>query len=302
MPKLKDFLTALAKKAGMDTEGATVKDFFAALPETEVPEDVQKGIDNSLISLTDAKNNHPEIRNWYFKRNMDNIDKYVSQTVQHFEIDPETAQEIETAETTYAKLPILVRAIAELSSKKAAANSGKDKGAIQKEIDDLHKQIAAEKLNRDQDKKTYENQMTTYKINSKINQYMNSFKTIHDDLDPEVKSTVISTLLQKELQDNNAKFTFDEQGNFTLIKNDGTNYYGENHQQVTPVKFIEQTLAKTKQLKVSSPGPVNGASNNRAYQPPVNGNGQADKNPNAAVIDLNAQALKDLEAAAANSR
>ena len=42
MPTLKSFITGLARKAGFDTETDTAKTFFAALPETDVPDDVLK--------------------------------------------------------------------------------------------------------------------------------------------------------------------------------------------------------------------------------------------------------------------
>lgn len=303
MPKLKDFLTALAKKAGMDTEGATVKDFFSALPETEVPEDVQKGIDNSLISLTDAKNNHPEIKNYYQKQSLDGVDKVLNDLLSEYELDETDKQEVINTRSTYQRVPLLTKKIADLITKKHAADP-KDKKAIQQEIDNLHTAIKAEKEGRAADKKEFERIRKDEKINGKKNILYSGAKTIHDDLDPDVRFNIIDSIIKKELQDNQAQFELGENGDTVLLKLDGTNYYGENHQQITPAKFIEQTLAKNKQLKVSSPNGSNGAntSQNRAYQPPVNGNGQADKNPNAAVIDLNKQALRDIEAAAANNR
>lgn len=300
MPKLKEFITGLAKKAGFDTESATAKPFFDALPDTEVPDEIQKGIDNSLISMTDAKNNHPEIKNLYVKQSLDGVDKVLNDLLAEYELDENDKNEIAGIRSTYQRIPALTKKIAELITKKSAADP-KDKKAIQTEIDNLHLAVKAEKDGRVADRKSFDDQMLSYKIKARIDSALSAFKTIHDELDPDVKSTVINTLLQKELQDNQAKFAFDDQGTFTLLKNDGTNYYGENHQQITPVKFIEQTLAKTKQLKVSSPAPVNGANNQRGNQMPQNANGMPDKNPNAAVIGLNNEALEALKVAAANN-
>lgn len=299
MPNLKDFITALAKKAGYDTESETAKPFFAALPDTEVPEDIHKGIDNSLISLTDAKNNHPEIKNYYQKQSLDGVDKVLNELLAEYELDENDKQEVINTRSTYQRVPLLTKKIADLVAKKNSADP-KDKKAIQQEIDNLHAAVKAEKEGRAADKKSFDDQMVSYKIKSRIDAALSPFKTIHDDQDPDVRSTILNTFLQKELQDNQAKFALDDQGNFILIKNDGTNYYGENHQQITPVKFIEQTLAKTKQLKVSSPAP-SGANNTRGYQPPPGANGQSDKNPNAAVIDLNNEVLKQMETAAASN-
>lgn len=298
MPKLKDFITALAKKAGYDTESVTAKPFFDGLPDSEVPDDIQKGIDNSLISLTDAKNNHPEIKNYYQKQSLDGVDKVLTDALAEYEFDEESKNEINGVRSTYQRVPAFIKKVAELTAKKAGAGSSKDKAAIQQEIDNLHKAVAAEKAARAEDRKHFDTQMTGYKIDSKINELMSGFKTVHDDLPPEVKSTVIKTLLQKELQDNGVKYAFDEHGSLTLLKNDGTNYYGENHQQISPVKFIEQTLAKTKQLKVSSPGAPQPANNGN---PPTTAGGDKGNNGNASLIERNNQMLRDYNQAMANS-
>lgn len=300
MPKLKEFITALAKKAGFDTESATAKPFFDALPDTDVPDDINKGIDNSLISITDAKNNHPEIKNYYQKQSLDGVDKVLNDALAEYEFDEDTKNEINGVRSTYQRVPAFIKKVAELTAKKAGAGSTKDKQAIQKEIDDLHKGIAEEKRLRAEEKKNFDNQMATYRIDSKIHESLSGFKTIHDELDPDVRSTVLKTTLQKALQDNQAKFAFDDNGNLTLIKNDGTNYYGENHQQVTPVKFIEQTLAKTKQLKVSSPAPPNNGANNNGT-PPKNAGGDNTNNGNASLIERNNQALRDYQQSMATS-
>lgn len=301
MAKLKDFITGLAKKAGYDTGSATGKPFFDALPDTDIPDDVQRGIDNSLISITDAKNNHPEIKNYYHKQSLDGMDRMIKKAIESFEFDKDAADEINNQETTYAKLPVLTSKIVELYEKKAQASPGKDKAVVQKEIDELHKQLAAEKINREKDKRGFDDEVKTMRINSKLSTHLSAFKTIHDEQDPEVRGTIINTFLQKELQDNKAKFDLDEHGNVVLLKSDGTNYYGENHQQVTPTKFIEQTLAKTKQLKVSSPAPNGANQSTNNGTPPQTAGGDNKNNGNASLIERNNQMLRDYNQAMANT-
>jgi hypothetical protein len=300
MPKLKDFITALAKKAGYDTESATAKPFFDALPDTEVPDDIHKGIDNSLISLTDAKNNHPEIKNYYQKQSLDGVDKVLNDALSEYEFDEESRNEITGVRSTYQRVPALIKKLAELTAKKAGSGNNKDKAAIQKEIDDLHKAVATEKNSRVEDKKAFDNQMLTFKTNTKKTQLFSGIKTIHDELDPEIRFNILDSQIQKELQDNQAKFAFDDQGNFTLNKNDGTNYYGENHQQISPVKFIEQTLAKNKQIKISSPAPNNGANNSNGNQTKQTAGGD-NNNGNASLIERNNQAIRDFQQSMATS-
>lgn len=289
--KLKDFVIGLARKAGFDPASEAAKPFFDALPDTDVPEDVQKGVDNNLISITDAKNNHPILKNHYHKQALDGIDSTIVDLMTEMELDDDTKASILAEKSSFKRVPLLTKKIAELTAAKAGA-SAPDKKEIQKQIDALHAQIADEKKARAADKKAFDDQLVGFKINTQIGTLLSPHKTIHDDGDPEVKSTIINTLITKALQDNQAKFAFDETGNFTLLKIDGTNFYGENHQQITPAQFIEQTLAKTKQLKVS-PG-SNGANNQQRGNPtPKRADGQPENTGQQAVTDLNTQAIKD---------
>lgn len=293
MPKLKDFLAAIATKAGLNVADEVTAAFINQIPDVEVPETVQTGIDNSLISIKDATNNHPVIKNYYQKQSLDSVDKTLNDLLDEFEVDEDTRAAITAERSTYKRVPLLTKKLVELQAAKAGANNSKDKNEIQKQIDQLHQTIAAEKQARAAEKQNYENELSRFKMETKLQSLYSKYQTIHDELDPEIKATVISTLINKELQDKQAKFAFDEAGNLTLLKNDGTNFYGDNHQQITPAQLIEQTLAKTKQLRVSAPaGPANGkqhANGTRQASPPV------DTNPNAAVLDMNSRALKDLE-------
>lgn len=293
MPKLKDFFTTLANKAGLNLTDEAVAGFFNQIPDVEVPEAVQTGIDNSLISIKDATNNHPVIKNYYQKQSLDSVDKTLNDLLEEYEVDEETKAAIAAERSTYKRVPLLTKKLIELQTAKAGANSSKDKNAIQKEIDQLHQAIAAEKAARATEKQGYENELVKFKMDTKLQSLFSKYQTIHDDLDPEVKATVINTLINKELQDKQAKFAFDEAGNLTLLKHDGTNFYGDNHQQITPAQLIEQTLAKTKQLRVSQP---NGQQNGKQQQNGTQRKSvEVDTNPNASVIDHNAQALQDLK-------
>lgn len=300
--KLKDFVTKLAKKAGYDTASDGAKLFLESLNDVEVPEDVEKGIDNSLISLTEAKNNFPELKNHYTKQALDGMDKEFMTLIEDFQVDEPTKAEVLAEKSTYKRGPLLMRKIVELDRKKNQSTSGKDKVEIQKQIDDLQAQLKTTKDSWETDKKSFENQRLQDRINNKKNVFYSSMKTIHDDLDPETRNTIIESQVIKELQDRQAKFALDEQGNVVLMRNDGTNFFGENHQQVKPLQFIEQVLAKNKQLKVTdSSSGANGTKPQNGTQPAASGgNGTKDSQSQSAVVNRNNQALADYQAAEKN--
>lgn len=299
--KLKDFVTNLAKKAGYDVASDAAKPFFDALPDTEIPDDIHKGIDNSLISLTDAKNNHSEIKNHYTGQTLSGVDAVLEELIKDFSLDEETKKQILSERSTFKRVPILARTLVELERKKLSSTSGKDKAEIQKQIDDLQNSLKLEKEARAADKQGFDNQRKQDKINSRKNVLFSGLKTIHDELDPETRYSILDTLLTKALTDAGAKFEFDDNGNFILLRNDGTNFYGENHQQIKPLGFIEQTLAKSKQIKVTqTPGQQPGnTSNGSAHQPTSSGNGNGGNNDPKfnALIDRNKKALEEYNAA-----
>jgi hypothetical protein len=300
MAKLKDFLSTLAKKAGFDITSETAKPFFDSLPDTDVPDDVHKGIDNSLISLTAAKDNFPDLKNHYTKQALDGMDKVLSDLLEDFQVDEQTRAEILAEKNTYKRGPMLTRKIVELERKKLSSNSGKDRQEIQKQIDDLQAQLKTTKEQLEAEKKSFEQQRIQDKIQMKKNVLFSGIKTIHDELDPETRSTILDSQIQKALQDNGAKFVIDDQGNFTLLRTDGTNYFGENHQQIKPAQFIESILAKNKQLKVTdSQNGANGTKPQNGSQPTGSGGGSTD-NKQSAVVDRNKQALAEFEAASKN--
>jgi hypothetical protein len=305
MVKLKDFVTSLAKKAGFDVTSATAKPFFDALPDTEVPEDVQLGIDNSLISLTEAKNNHPDIQKHYVVPTLNSVDKVLEDLMKDFELDDATKAEILAEKSTFKRVPLLQRRVVELERKKVSATSGKDKQEIQKQIDDLHNEAKAAKEELASKIKEFEQIRTQDRINNKKTVLFSGLKTIHDELDPETRFTIIDSQLQKELQDRQAVFTLDDNGNVVLMRKDGTNFFGENHQVVKPAQFIESVLAKNKQLKVTPSGSANGAnngsSNGATHSQPAatSADGKQPQSQNA-VIDRNKQAAAEYEAATKN--
>src|SRR6476620_8213466 len=166
MAKLKDFITQLAKKAGFDTTTDAAKPFFDALPDTDMPEDIHKGIDNALISLTEAKNNYPELKNHYTKQALDGMDKEFLTLIEDFQLDEPTRNKILGEKSTYKRGPMITREIVELERKKLSSTTGKDKQEIQKQIDDLQAQLKTTKEAAENERKTFENQRLQDRINN----------------------------------------------------------------------------------------------------------------------------------------
>lgn len=288
MPKLKDFLQAQALKAGYNMPA----DALASVPDFEVPAELSTALDNGLISLTDAKNNHPEIKGFYQKQALDTFDKIIKGIVEN---NPDLAadEDLKNERSTFKRVELLYNKVDALAAKKAGATGGKAKDDIQKEIDKLQAEIRQEKEGRQADKAAHDKALTDFKRNTSWGTMFGSKKTIHDSLPANIKNAILSTLVQEEMAALGIHLDFDETGKTVLRKADGTNYYGENNVLVTPDAFLDKTLAKHKQLVQSNGQPAAGATPPTGQTPPSGVPGETPKNGTALLNQLNDQALAD---------
>ena len=303
MPKkISDFLIGLAKKAGVELS-AEQQEFLTGgeLGRLDLDDTIVTPIDNSLISLKDAKNNHSEIRNFYHKQVYDGFDASLGTLMDEMELDDATRNEILVERNVSKRLPLLVKKVRDLEQRKANADKP-DKAAINKQIEDLNHAIRQEKEERARVASEYDNKLKQFKIDSKKQTLLSNYKTIYDDLAPEVKYMTLFNVINKDLQDNNAEIVLGDGDSVALYKKDGTNYYGDNNQQINLQQFIESSLSRSKILKTTSTAAQQpaGDANQNGQNPnggTANGNGRAQ---NTALKSINGAAREALKQNAAN--
>jgi hypothetical protein len=258
-----DLLKKLMAKAGITYDG----DF-----STDIPDEVATNLDNQLLTIAAATNNHPAVKKVYFAQAFNGLDAELNDLITEFGLTDDIKAEIEKAGGSTKRAVALTRKIKELAEK----GSPVDKEAAAKHvatIKELNDKLAAEIKKQTELQTTYDNQLKKIKVDTKLAGMLSTHKTVYDELPAEAKEAAINALLTKALQDSDADFTFDEKGNLALIKKDGTNLFGDNHTLVTPQSFIDKTLSKI--LKVTTPGTPGSNINTPA---PVPG-GQNSPNP-----------------------
>lgn len=242
-----DLVKKLMAKAGVTHDGELTAD---------IPDEIAEKLDNGLLTIAAATNNHPEIRKVYTAQAYNGVDNELKKIMIKMDFPDDVIREITQAGisderpngSTTKRVYALVKKIKELSDKAAPA----DKEAAQKlssQITELNQKLAAE-IKKQTDLKTdFEGQLKQVKIKQKLDVLTGSAKTMYDDLPAEAKEAAINALVTKALNDSEADFTFDDKGNLSLIKKDGSNLFGDNHTLVTPQSFIDKTLSKI--LKVT---------------------------------------------------
>lgn len=306
--KLSEFLQGLIKKSGVELTDEQ-QAFFnnEALANVEMPDEIVTGVNNSLISLKDAKNNHSDIRNYYHKQVYDSTDALIEKLMDDHEFSEADRNEVLVERNTNKRLPLVVKKARELEYKKATANQP-DKAAINKQLEELNAKIRLTNEEKEALKAQFAEERRQDRIRQQKIELITPLKTIFDELNPAVRTATLLNLIDKDLQDNNADLTFDANGNVVLLKKDGTNFFGEGNQQEFPATYVEKVLSRNKILKTTSKEgsqpPAGETGNNGNAQNPggvntANGNGQG-TNQAALLKNLNGRALADLETNAKN--
>ena len=294
--KLHSFLFSLAEKAGIDPKDAGLTEILsnAALDNVELSKDLESSINKSLLSVVDAKNNHPEIKTHYFAEIMANVDRSLDDFYAASGLDKSVIDEVSKERSSTKRIALLGTKLKEVIEKAGSTTKkAPEVDSLNQQIDALNNQLRAEKEGRQADNEKAKGEMNTFKTELNLNNKTGSVKTIYDELPSEVRAISIKNILEKELQDSNASFILDENGSLKLQKKDGSNYFDENNRQLTVDDFINKTLAKNKILKQSAPNSEQPGNPPNNGQPPIiPSNGKSKIN----VDSLMAESLNGLEA------
>ena len=295
--KLHSFLFSLAEKAGIDPKDAGLTEILSnqALDNVELSKDLESAINKSLLSVVDAKNNHPEIKTHYFAEIMANVDRSLDDFYREAGLDQKVIDEVSKERSSTKRIALLGTKLKEVieGASKATKKPSDNEAALNQQINDLNEKLRVEKEGRKADNDKSKGAMNTFKTELNLNNKTGSVKTIYDELPSDVRAISIKNILEKELQDSNASFILDENGSLKLQKKDGSNYFDENNRQLTVDDFINKTLAKNKILKQSAPNSEStGIPPNNGQPPIIPSNGKSKIN----VDSLMQESFKGLEA------
>src|SRR5882672_1473936 len=283
--KVLDFINQQVSKAGVpfDVNVEANKAFMdaAAAMTVEIPDDIAKGIDNKFITVEAAKNNHPDIKNHYQSQALDTIDKATAGTLKELGVPQDVIDALVKEEgSTFKRVPLAFKKLQDLEKQKANANKP-DQQAIQKQIDDLQAALRNEKDITTRTIKEKEDFQKDMRLRYKRNSIFAGAKTTYDNLDPEEKYGALDIVLDRALNDSNAKMDLDEHGNITLTRKDGTTYFGDNNVPVNAQQFVDGLLSRKKLLVSNQPTagnnggtpPAGNSANNGSNNAPQSGNG-----------------------------
>lgn len=311
MPKSgKEFITLLLQKAGVKIDEEKIATALAAaeLGTIQIPDELITPIDNGLLSISAAKNNHPEIKGHYTAQALDSLDKELERFMDDHKLDDEVKTELKAEKSSYKRATLLAAKIKTLEEKKASSGKG-EKDTLQQEINRLNGELRDIKARETGIHEDYKKQIQEVKMGHSLGLLLGSYKTKFDDLSPSVKNSTLRSIINDSLAADSAEFSVDEAGQIILRKTDGNNFFGEDHNVMTPKTYLDKILARDKilittdQNQNNSGNGANSRNNNgqnfqRNFQNHnQNGNGNNNGNGKAAntvLANLAAEAEKAL--------
>lgn len=282
-----DLIVAFAEKAGIDKNDKHLIDILSSAELSKVPihSELTQAMDEKLINIDVAKDNHPEIGSKYKSEALNALDKTMLRIMDDRQLPDVIKNDLLGIKSSYKRFEALVNKINEEADKKAQTLNETDKNTLSQNIDKLQAELKKEKEEREKDKTDHEAQRKSDRIDYRKRNMLNSGATIYDELDPEVKYISLSTLVDKALSDKNLEFTFDDKGDMQLLNKDGTKHYGANNTVVTPKAFVDSLMAQNKIWKVTTDKKDDEEENKNNHQrrpfyvnkqndPAINGNNQ----------------------------
>lgn len=274
----------------MNPDNADVQAFFAALPDTEVPDNVRNGIDNSLLSVQTALDNHPTIGAAYKAIALNAVDKNIGELLEEYQFPDDYKKEVLSEGSTYKRINLLAKKLVDLQGKKAAGSSGKAETA--NEINTLNEQIRQAKADLAAAQAQHKDDIKKIELGRYRDRYVSGLRTKYDNDPVEVKEAAINALLSKRLQETGTIYSFDDHNNFVIRKSDGSNYVDESHKPVDAKAFIESALSP---IIVTNNGPTGNNFNPPARTGNNNNGGTPATKVQSGILAANKAALKNLE-------
>ena len=292
--KVGELVAKFAAKSGINLADEKNKDMATALATiaTEIPDEQAYKIVGSMYNEDDVKNNLNFKK--YFNAGVFDVGEIeLKNSMDEFGLDPADREAITTADSFFKKLRILPRQIAALEKKKSEA-TGKDKGDLQKQINELTTQLSEIPKTYEERIKNINSEWENKLTQTQVRSILNGKKWANDKipLDVNVETGLIFT--NRELEKSGAKI-ININGALKLVqlKDESLDWISPSNEKPTPEQFLDGILASNKLLAVTTaPPPPGGGGNPNPLPIPGGGNGNA----NPSIMYSMQEDLKAVEA------
>ena len=254
---LAEFIQELSERVQIDAADEQLKALVMnpALSNLQVPTNVAQSVAQRLMTENEAKIN-PVVKKHFTGTALSTVDSKIKDLLDEFSFDEETKASILTEQSTYNRIPMLAKAIADAKDRSISATGGEKKALVDK-ISELQNLLNAEKEGRKSDinnvNSQWESKLTEKELYAMFSQYNYAL-----DLDKDITISTAKGLWEKKLRERGGKYMFTNDG-LKLVNAEAPDLpFTIDNKTVDVKSFTENVLAEAKLLKVqgTAPAPV----------------------------------------------
>jgi hypothetical protein len=254
---LAEFIQELSDRVQIDAADEQLKQLVMnpALSSVQIPSNIVASVSSKLMTENEAKTNF-NIKKHFTGTALSTVDSKIKDLLDEFAFDDETKSNILTEQSTYNRIPMLAKAIADAKERSINATGGEKKALVDK-IGELQNLLNAEKEARKSDiekvNSQWQNQLTEKELYAMFSQYNYAL-----DLDKDITISTAKGLWEKKLKEKGGKYTFTNDG-LKLVNAEAPDLpFTIDNKTVDVKSFTENVLAEAKLLKVqgATPTPV----------------------------------------------
>lgn len=247
-----EFIQTVADRIGIDNSDEALKQVVTnpALSQVAVPMSLVSMTQSKLMTEDEAKIN-PVVKKHFTATALNSVDAKIKDILDEFGFDDDTKQTILGEQSTYNRIPMLSRAIAEAKEKAISATGGEKKTLVDK-INELQGLLNTEREARKQDVEKvnlhWKSQLTDKELNSMFSGYDYAL-----DLDKDVTISTARNLWEKKLREKGGKYLYTEEG-IKLVNAEAPDLpFTIDNKTIDVRSFTDNVLADAKLLRVNKP-------------------------------------------------
>jgi hypothetical protein len=255
---LAEFIQELSERVQIDAADEQLKALVMnpALSNVQIPSNVAASVQQRLMTENEAKIN-PVVKKHFTGTALSTVDSKIKDLLDEFSFDDETKTSILTEQSTYNRIPMLAKAIADAKDRSISATGGEKKTLIDK-INELQNLLNAEKEGRKSDifnvNSQWESKLTEKELYAMFSQYNYAL-----DLDKDITISTAKGLWEKKLKERGGKYVFTNDG-LKLVNAEAPDLpFTIDNKTVDVKSFTENVLAEAKLLKVQGQAPASPA-------------------------------------------
>ena len=255
---LAEFIQELSERVQIDAADEQLKALVMnpALSNVQVPSSIAASVQQRLMTENEAKIN-PVVKKHFTGTALSTVDSKIKDLLDEFSFDDETKTSILTEQSTYNRIPMLAKAIADAKDRSISATGGEKKALIDK-ISELQNLLNAEKEGRKSDifnvNSQWESKLTEKELYAMFSQYNYAL-----DLDKDITISTAKGLWEKKLKERGGKYMFTNDG-LKLVNAEAPDLpFTIDNKTVDVKSFTENVLAEAKLLKVQGQAPASPA-------------------------------------------